>query len=47
MPTSFDNSFLITAINDECREFQNAVKKKKKNNPVKYKEKIYKTHIYC
>ena len=28
MPTSFDNSFLITAINDECREFQNAVKKK-------------------
>ena len=27
MPTIFDNSLLIKAINDECREFENAVKK--------------------
>ena len=37
MSTIFDNSLLIKAINDECRVFENAVKKKK--NPVKDKEK--------
>ena len=37
MSTIFDNSLLIKAINDECREFENAVKKRK--NPVKDKEK--------
>ena len=29
MPTIFDNSLLIKAINDEYREFENAVEKKK------------------
>ena len=28
MPTIVDNSLLIKAINDECREFENAVEKK-------------------
>ena len=37
MSTIIDNSLLIKAIHDECREFENAVKKRK--NPVKDKEK--------
>ena len=41
MSTIFDNSLLIKAINDECREFENTVGKKRWNTRRKKNKTIF------